>query len=110
MEKKKIPVIRSEEYFKDVQKIFDYGAEVFGLSAADAFIEELIYRVDCLYFQYGLYTECRFIPTKSHIYRNIILGSYLIIYRITPERIEVLRVLHSHTSITKIRGARSIKL
>jgi plasmid stabilization system protein ParE len=42
MEKRKIPVVKSEDYYKDIQEVFDYGAEVFGLSAADAFIEELI--------------------------------------------------------------------
>jgi hypothetical protein len=31
-------------FFNDIQNIFDYGVESFGLSAADAFIEDLVYR------------------------------------------------------------------
>jgi plasmid stabilization system protein ParE len=110
MEKRQISVVRSEEYYKDVQDIFDYGTEVFGIPTADAFIEDLIYKVECLSFQYQLHPECRHIITKSHMYRNIILASYLIIYRITPDQIEVLRAFSSRMSITKIRSARSIKI
>jgi toxin ParE1/3/4 len=110
MEKGKIPVVKSENYYKDIQEAFDYGVEVFMLSAADAFIEELIYRVECLSFQYELHPECRFIPTKSKLYRNIIIGSYLIIYRITKERIEVLKIMSSRTSVSKIRASRKIKV
>ena len=110
MEERKIPVVKSEEYYKDIKDVFDYGAEVFGFSAADAFFEELIYRVECLTFQYEMHPECRFIATKSRMYRNIIIGSYFIIYRITPERIEVLKAISSRMSKSKIRSTRSIKL
>jgi toxin ParE1/3/4 len=110
MEVRKIQVVRSEEFYEDVQKAFDYGFDTFGLSAANAFMDELIYRVDCLSFQYELYPECRFIVTKDHRYRNIILGSYLIIYRITSNRIEVLKVISSRMSLSKIKGARNIKI
>jgi len=59
---------------------------------------------------YELHPECRFIVTKNRMYRNIIFGSYLIIYRITPSRIEVLKAISSRMSISKIRTARSIKI
>lgn len=110
MEKRKIPVVRSEVFFNDIQNIFDYGVESFGLSAADAFIEDLVYRVECLSYQYDLHPECKHLPTKTRMYRNIILGSYLIIYRITPSRIEVLKAINSRMSYTRIRKARSIKI
>lgn len=110
MEKREIPVVKSENYYNDIQAVFDYGVGVFGLSAADAFIEELIYRVECLSFQYELHPECRLLPTKSKIYRNIILGSYLVIYRVTAERIEVLKTISSRMSVSKIRIARKIKV
>jgi plasmid stabilization system protein ParE len=44
------------------------------------------------------------------MYRNIILDAHLIVYRITNERIEVLNIFHSASSIRKIRGARNIRL
>ncbi len=110
MEKRKIPVVKSEVYYYDVQNIFDYGVEVFGYHAADAFVEDLISKVESLAFQYELYPECRHITTKNRIYRNIILASYLIIYRITPNKIEVLRAISGRMSVSKIKAVRSIKL
>jgi plasmid stabilization system protein ParE len=44
------------------------------------------------------------------MYRNIILDAHLIIYRITDERIEVLDILHSASSISKIRQIRNVRL
>jgi len=45
--------------------------------------------------QYLMFPEVRFLFTKNKKYRNIILGSYLIIYRIETEKVEVLRIFHS---------------
>jgi len=75
---------------------------------ADLFIEEMNHTTNGLSFQFNLHPECRSLRTKSKMYRNIILGKYLIIYRITPDKIEVLRAFHSSRSASKIRTARSI--
>ena len=40
---------------------------------------------------------------------GIILESHLIVYRIMDSEIQVLRILHSHRSITKIKMTRGIK-
>jgi len=61
-------------------------------------------------YQYNMHSECKFLPTKSKMYRNIILGNYLIIYRIARKRVEILRVLNSRVSIRKIRTARGAKI
>jgi len=109
-ELKKKPVVYSKEYAVDTEEIFNYGIETFGETQAykyEALIDQLS---ESLAFNYLMYPECRHIPTKTRIYRNIILDSHLIIYRITPDNVELLRVLHSHSSISKIRGSRSIKL
>lgn len=53
---------------------------------------------------------CRFIPSKTGIYRNIRHGKYLIIYRIKPERIEVLNIIHGSRSPSKIRAVRKIRI
>ncbi len=108
VEKKAVKV--SKRFDVDIALIFEYGEETFGYTAAKIFIGEIynyVWNLDSMYLNYP---ECRHLPTKSHIYRNVILGSYLIIYRITPKQIEVLNVINSRMSITKIRGARSIKL
>jgi len=44
------------------------------------------------------------------MYRNIILDAHLIIYRIAKERIEVLDIIHSASSIRKIREVRKIRI
>ena len=100
----------SEQFDVDIANIFEYGEETFGYTAAKIFIGEiynLVWNLDNMYLSHP---ECKNIPTKSRMYRNIILGSYLIIYRISSERIEVLKAISSRMSISKIRGTRSIKI
>jgi len=108
IEKKTVTV--SKWFDIDIANIFEYGEETFGYTAAKIFIGEIYNHVWNLDSMYLSHPECRYLATKSHMYRNIILGSYLIIYRITPKQIEVLKAISSRMSISKIRGARSIKL
>ena len=94
----------------DIKAVFEYGVETFGFIAAKAFVAEVYMSIWGLDYQYNMHSECRFLPTKSKMYRNVIQGNYLIIYRITPKRVEVLRVLNSRMSIRKIRTARGAKV
>ena len=110
METQERPVILSPFLEKDIQDIYLYGYETFGKNAAETFKAELIFMIRALKNLYEIHPECRFILTKNRIYRNIIFGSYLIIYRINPTQIEVLKAINSRMSIAKIRSARSIKL
>lgn len=100
----------SEQFDFDIISLYKYGDEVFGSIAAKSFIADIYSRVLSLDTTYSLHVECRHLPTKSKSYRNIIIGSYLINYRITPEHVDVLRILHSHSSIRRIKTARQIKL
>ena len=59
---------------------------------------------------YPYYPECRHLATKSRMYRNIILDSHLIIYRITEERIEVLDIVDSASSMRKIKKTKNIHI
>ena len=111
MDTRKLQVVVSEQYSDDLKNIFQYGLETFGFAGAYSFYENIERLVSNLEFEYFMYPECRFLFTKSKIYRNIILESYLIIYRITPARIEVLRVFHSSICTTsRIRSVRKIKI
>lgn len=92
---KEKPVVFSKQYVKDTDDIYSYGLETFGESQAKRY-ELLIDNIASELTQsYWMYPECRHLPTKEHIYRNVILDAHLILYRICSERIEVLRVLHS---------------
>ena len=99
----------SAQFELDIESLYNYGEEIFGAIAAKSFIADIYSRIWSLDRMYLLHVECRHLPTKNKIYRNIILGSYLIIYRITEGYIEVLRIIHSHSSIRRIKSSRQIK-
>jgi len=109
MDTGKLTVIVSEQFHEDLKNIFRYGIETFGYKSALQFYENIERLVNNLETAYYMYPECRFLVTKSKIYRNIILESYLIIYRITTSRIEVLRAFHSSIcTSSRIRRVRKI--
>lgn len=111
MEKKNLKVVTSKLFdFIDLPSIHEYGMETFGLKLADYFIAEIYLRLEELSNSYYLHPECRHLITKSKKYRNIILGSYLIIYRITNDRIEVLRAFHCSRSPKTIQRSKNIKI
>ncbi len=90
--------------------IYQYGEATFGEKLADGFIAEIYKSTEELETQYLLHPECRHLETKTKIYRNIILGSYLIIYRIKSHQIEVLRAFHGSRSPKIIKQVRKIKI
>jgi plasmid stabilization system protein ParE len=90
--------------------IYDYTLDTFGYFQAERYQDTIEKALETLHGFYLAYPECRHIPTKSRMYRNIILDAHLIIYRITDERIEVLDIIHSASSIGKIRGVRNVRL
>ncbi len=111
MDSEKLQVVVSEAYSEDVKNIFNYGVETFGYTAAVQFYKAIDRLVNNLEYEYCMYPECRFLTTKSKIYRNIILESYLIIYRITKLEIEVLRVLHTSVcTASQLKIVRKIKI
>jgi len=93
-----------------LKQVYEYGIEIFAYTAASVFIDELIFRIEQLSVNYLLHPECRYLLTKGKIYRNLIYGSYLVIYRINTNRIEVLNILHSSRSISTIKASRKIKV
>jgi len=83
---------------------------MFGYFQAERYLQLIEDALDTLSDFYMAYPECRHLATKSRMYRNIILDSHLIIYRITNHRIEVLDIVHSASNIGKIRSTRSIQI
>ena len=103
-------VITSRYYENHLVEILEYSIETFGYLQARKYFDAISEFVERLCGDYTYHPECRHLATKSRMYRNIILDAHLIIYRITNERIEVLDIIHSASSIGKIRGARKIHL
>lgn len=58
---------------------------------------------------YQTYSECRFLKTKGKLYRNIVWGNYLIVYKITKEAVQVLFVFHTKQHPLKLKKIRRIK-
>ena len=101
-------VIRFSFYLADIQDVFKYGEASFGEKAALFFYEDIRSIVRSLETQYLLHPECRHLETKTKMYHNIILGSYLIIYRIKAHKIEVLRAFHGSRSPKYIKAIKKI--
>jgi toxin ParE1/3/4 len=53
------------------------------------------------------YPECRYLLTKKKLYRNIIWGNYLIIYRVQSKAIQVLTLFHTKQHPVKLKKTRS---
>ena len=94
----------------DLLDIYEYEEATFGQKLALNFIDDIYYYVEKLETEYLLHPECRHLVTKTKMYRNIILGSYLIIYRIRAEKIEVLRAFHGSRSPKIIKESKKIKI
>jgi toxin ParE1/3/4 len=109
-EEKTLPVKVSREFNIDLDNIYRYGEETFGSRQADIYENEIWKLIEGLSNNWGIFSECKHLPTKSKRYRWIILDAHLIIYRITTFEIQVLRIIHSKRSITKIKSSRSVKL
>lgn len=111
MESRKKKVITSSPFDNiDILYIYEYGEATFGEKLASSFINEIYYYVEKLETDYMLHPECHHLETKTKIYRNVILGSYLIIYRIRTNKIEVLRAFHGSRSPKTIKQVRKVKI
>jgi plasmid stabilization system protein ParE len=104
------PYVTSDKFLDTRSQVYKYGIHTFGYFQAERYDRKIEKAIETLPYFYTAYPECRHIPTKSRMYRNIILDAHLIIYRITSERIEILDMIHTASSIGKIRRVRKIRL
>ncbi|MCL2132609.1 MAG: type II toxin-antitoxin system RelE/ParE family toxin [Lentimicrobiaceae bacterium] len=104
------PYVTSVKFRESRSEVYYYGLRTFGYFQAEHYNQKIEDAIETLSDFYMVYPECRHIATKNQKYRNIILDSHLIIYRITDERIEVLDIVHSASNIGKIRGTRKIHI
>ena len=103
------PYVVSSEFNESRIRIYQYTLDLFGYVQAERYKEKIRKSLDTLSGFYTAYPECRHLPTKSRIYRNIILDAHLIVYRVAEERIEVLDIVHAASSIRKIRDVRKVR-
>jgi len=104
------PLEISDKFKVNVADIYDYGFETFGYFQAELYWEKIWKAIETLPSWHLAYPECRHMATKSQMYRNIILDSHLIIFRVTKQRIEVLDIVDGRLSIKKIQETRKIRI
>jgi len=109
-ETKRLPVKVSREFIDDLNNIYYFGVETFGIKQAEIYEAEVWKLNEGLSNNWPFFSECRHLATKTQKYWRIILESHLIIYRITFSEIQVLRIIHAHRSITKIKSSKRISL
>lgn len=56
-----------------------------------------------------VYKECEQLATKAKIYRQAVCLSWLIIYKITPNEIIILSVIHGARNPSKLKKLRKLK-
>ena len=100
----------SDQFDAHSTEVYHYTFNTFGYFQAERYLQKIRNAVLSLPELYLSYPECRHLPTKSRMYRNIILDAHLILYRITAERIEVLDIIHGAMSVSQIRKVRSIRI
>ncbi len=102
-------IVITEHALQTVNAEFNYLKEFASDRAAHQFKDDFVRQVDSILpFSLG-HPECRFLPTKNKIYRNIIWGNFLIIYKILKNEILVLGAFHSKQNPSKLKSYRRIK-
>ena len=79
----------SDEFKANRNHVYNYSFDTFGYFQAEVYLKKNEKALSSVHISFYAYPECRHLATKSSMYRNIILDSHLIIYRITTQRIEV---------------------
>lgn len=96
-------LVVSDDARKDLESEYLYYAYNYSIEAAEklrlGFSKEILKILPNPY----IYPECRFLPTKTQIYRNIVWENYLIIYRIRKTKIVVLSLFHTKKKPMKIK-------
>lgn len=109
MERKERKIVLSAFVYNDLAEIHKFGLDTFGENLASHLLKDIYQQINELNLYYLIHPECRHLPTKTHIYRNIIFGNYLIIFRVKSEKIEVLRAIRGNLNPAKIKSIKKIK-
>lgn len=105
------PVVYSSLYNRGYKRLLSYTNEKFGVYPALSLANDIRKKTAVLPYCYLTHSECRFIPTKSKMYRTIVVKKFAsILYRIKPTRIEVLSIYDNSISPSRISKMRSIKI
>ena len=86
------PYVLSPRAQSDIDKIWDYTITQWGIDQAESYTRELQRNIEAIAAQPNKGRSC---PEVRSGYFKIPSGSHVVFYRMTGQRVEVVRVLHS---------------
>ena len=92
-----------------MEEEYNYYSTNYSIEYAEEFRIQFFDLINKILPFYNSNPECRFLPTKNKIYRNIIWENYLIVYKINKTTIDVLSIFHSKQNPDKLKQVRRIK-
>ncbi len=102
-------IVLTAHALKTVHVEFEWLKENASVKAAYKFRDEFQQQIENILPSYLANPECRFLPTPNHIYRNVIWGNYLIVYKIRSKEILVLGIFHTKQNPNKLKSYRRVK-
>ena len=109
MDKAIYKIVIKERAEQDLFAAIDYYAINYSIEYAKYFKDEFYKTAETALPFVWVYPECRYLPTKNHIYRNIIWNDYLIIYKILKTEIWVVGLFHTAQNQKKLKGYKKVK-
>ena len=100
---KQIQIAIKEAALDDLLKECLYLSQHYSVSYSEKFRLAFFEEVKTILPDPLKYPECRFLPTKNRIYRNIVWGNYLIVYKVKKYVIEVLVLFHTRQRPSKLK-------
>jgi toxin ParE1/3/4 len=82
----------------DLDEIWDYTAETWGIDQAERYIRLLQHGIEAVAADPRRGSSCDDIRAGC---RKYLVGSHILFYRITSEAIDVVRILHSRTELKR---------
>jgi toxin ParE1/3/4 len=82
----------------DLGEIWDYTADRWGLDQAETYIRQLWHDISILADSPLLGRECEEIRAG---YRKYPSGSHILFYRLTPDGVDVIRILHERMDLER---------
>jgi|GEM_PF-919546 plasmid stabilization system protein ParE len=101
---KQIQIIVKEAALNDLEKECLHLAENYSVRYSEKFRLAFFEQIITILPNPLKYPECRFLPTKRKMYRNIIWQNYLIVYKVKKAVIEVLILFHTKQRPAKLKA------
>ena len=104
-----IEIVIKEYALRQLEEEYSYFYKEYSEKYADSFYDSFFEVIENIQPNYLSFPECRFLITKNKIYRNIVWGNFLIVFKIKKKKIEVLCLFHTKQNPKKLKVARKVK-